>query len=111
MHRPVHNGMEVINRCEIVSEDDYRAQLVEYNARAIRDVQLRQGNTTNDTILGIHQMVLCQRRALLAQAVILHILGYGQAIWSQQILPVGFNVQVLSVAIVVGSLVYDRPIK
>ena len=80
MHRPVHNGMEVINRCEIVSEDDYRAQLVEYNARAIRDVQLRQGNTTNDTILGIHQMVLCQRRALLAQAVILHILGYGQAI-------------------------------
>ena len=39
------------------------------------DVQLRQGNTTDDTILGIgtRQMVLCQSRAPLAEAAIQHI--------------------------------------
>lgn len=34
--RQVHSGMEVINRVEIASEDDYKAALAEHNARASR---------------------------------------------------------------------------
>ena len=34
--RQVHSGMEVINRVEITSEDDYKAALAEHNARASR---------------------------------------------------------------------------